>query len=256
MKLNYKKYGTQGEAIIILHGLLGSLDNWQTVAGVLSTNRTVYVLDARNHGRSPHSEIFTYDAMRDDVLEFMNENKISSASILGHSMGGKTAMLFALTYPDRTDRLIVTDKAPREYGNVHEKIFKALFALPLQKIQSRKEADEFLSKEIKDVDLRQFLLQKLGRDDNGKFFWRMNPDFIFKGYFNINKAIAGKNIFNKPTLFIKGGKSKYIREEDEKEIKKLFPSAIILTIADATHWVHADKPKEFILLVSDFLNNH
>lgn len=253
MKLNFKKYGNSGEVVIILHGLLGSLDNWHTIAVSLSKRFTVFTLDARNHGKSPHNNVFTYEAMADDVLEFMNGQKISSLHLVGHSMGGKTAMQFSLSHSELVNKLVVVDISPKTYNSFHDEILETLITFPINNIRSRNEADDLLKEKISDFSVRQFLLKNLVRNENGKFKWKMNLKVIHKGYLNIAKAIESNQPYIKPTLFIRGEKSNYIQENDTVTIKTLFPIAEIITIANAGHWVHADAPKEFTETLFNFL---
>ncbi|MFT4970644.1 MAG: esterase, partial [Chitinophagales bacterium] len=164
MQLNYKVFGS-GEPLIILHGLLGSLDNWQTLAKKYAEQYTVFIIDQRNHGKSPHSDEFSYDIMVEDLLEFCESNFIFTCNLLGHSMGGKVAMQFALTYPDYVDKLIIADIAPVRYQAGHNEIFKALRKVDLSQIKERKEVDEILATSIPEFGIRQFLMKGLTRGD-------------------------------------------------------------------------------------------
>jgi esterase len=173
--------------------------------------------------------------------------------VIGHSMGGKTAMQFALQFPHRADKLVVADMAPREYAPAHEKIFVALLALELPKFQTRQQIEDTLAPEIPSLVLRRFLLKNLGRNLAGKFFWKINLRDIAESYPHLRRPVSYSEPFAKPALFIRGGKSKYINTEDEPLIRELFPQSQIQTIADASHWVHADEPEEFLRLLLDFL---
>jgi len=252
MELNYKSFGA-GYPIIILHGLFGTLDNWQTIAKKLAENYTVYIIDLRNHGRSTHDDRFDYEVMADDLQAFMESHWIYEAHIIGHSMGGKTAMQFALNYPDLVNQLVVVDIAPKAYEGGHQTIFDALLSLDLAKITSRKEADEFLKQKIDDFGVRQFLLKNLTRQKEGGFKWKMNLPIIHQNYQPILSAIESEDSFDNDTLFIRGGISDYVKEEDMSHIKTLFPSAKLATVAEAGHWVHAVAPKTLLELVFDFL---
>jgi pimeloyl-ACP methyl ester carboxylesterase len=251
MQLFYHSYG-QGPPLIILHGLLGSSDNWHTIGKKLSEFHRVFTVDQRNHGRSPHSEEFTYEVMAQDIKEFMQEHGLSSASLMGHSMGGKVAMKVALSYPQLVDTLIVVDIAPRNYGPQHDSLFDALFSLDLQQFKTRRQVDDALAKNIPSIATRQFVMKNLGRNVDGSFRWKLNLDVIYRNYGAINESIDGAP-FSKPVLFVRGGRSEYIRETDITGIKRLFPSASMVSIQDAGHWVHADAPENFTRIVLDFL---
>ncbi|MFK7978367.1 MAG: alpha/beta fold hydrolase [Saprospiraceae bacterium] len=253
MELNYKSFG-EGYPIIILHGLFGTLDNWQTIAKKLAENYLVYIVDQRNHGRSPHDTRFDYEAMADDLQVFMESQWIYEAHIIGHSMGGKTAMQFALNYPDLVNQLIVVDIAPKAYEGGHQAIFEALFSLDLSSIKNRKQADAALLAQIPDFGVRQFLLKNLTNDKKGGYKWKMNLPVIYENYQQILATIKSEDIFDNPTLFIRGGQSNYIVAEDLKQIKSLFPTAALTTVAGANHWVHAAAPKELLALVTNFLS--
>lgn len=253
MQLNFKTFG-EGPPLIILHGLFGMLDNWQTAAKQLSDTYMVFVVDQRNHGRSPHVDSMDYPSMANDLKVFMEANWIYEAHLLGHSMGGKTVMQFALEYPEMVDSLVVVDIAPKAYAGGHQSIFDALHAMDLAEVKNRSEADQKLSALIPDLGVRQFLLKNLSRDkENGGYRWKMNLDIITKDY---PKIIAGLDIdghFDRKTLFIRGGKSDYITSKDAIEIKKRFPQAEIRTIEDAGHWVHAENPTAMLQMLRQFL---
>lgn len=252
MRLHSERYGA-GPPLLILHGLFGSLENWRSLSKAFGQAFTVFALDQRNHGRSPQSAEFTYPAMAEDLREFLADHALPAASLLGHSMGGKTAMQFATTYPELVDKLVVVDIAPRAYPPEHHHILAALSALDLKTLRSRQDADTRLAGAIPDVALRQFLLKNLVRDAAGTFRWRINLDGLRGGYAEILKAVLPHRPFEKPTLFVRGGNSAYIRTEDTALITSLFPHAHIVTIPHAGHWVHADAPQEFVRIVQEFL---
>ncbi len=252
MQLHFKESG-QGRAVILLHGLFGSSDNWHSIALRLAESFHVFALDQRNHGQSPHSVEMNYSLMADDVNEFMAARGIEKSFVIGHSMGGKTAMQFALQFPERVEKLIVSDMAPRAYLPSHDKIFTALLALDLKSFSARQHIEDALAPEIPNLVLRRFLLKNLGRDSAGNFFWKINLRGLSDNYPKLGEAISSGKTFSKPTLFIRGGKSKYIGADDEILIRELFPQAQIKTIVEASHWIHADKPEEFLKLVLDFL---
>jgi esterase len=254
MKLFSKEYG-QGRAIVLLHGLFGSSDNWHYAAMQLSERFHVFVLDQRNHGQSSHSDEMCYPLMAEDVAEFLDSKNIETATIIGHSLGGKTAMQFALQFPERTERLVVEDMAPRVYASVYENFMAAMLALDLPKFQTRQQIEEALAPEIPDLTLRRFLLKNLGRNSDGKFFWKIYLEGIRKNAAHLRAPISSPKPFEKPALFVRGEKSDYICAEDENGIRQLFPNSKIETIAGAGHWVHSEKPEEFMNLIREFLRN-
>lgn len=254
MELNFKEFG-QGDPVIILHGLFGTLDNWQTIAKQLAKNYTVYIVDQRNHGRSPHDDEFSYPIMAEDLQVFMESKWIYKAHIIGHSMGGKTAMEFALNYPDMVDKLVIVDIAPKAYEGGHQIIFDALFSVDLTALTNRKEADEVLAQKIEDYGVRQFLLKNLSRTKEGAYQWKMNLPVIYKHYQAILASISVEATFDKETLFIKGEKSNYIQEVDKETIERYFPKASIRMVEGSGHWVHAEKPKELLDLVLQYFEN-
>ncbi len=255
LELNYKEFG-QGEPIIILHGLFGTLDNWQTIAKKLAEEYTVFIIDQRNHGRSPHHKDLNYPVMAEDLKNFMESNWIYEARIIGHSMGGKTAMQFALNYPDMVEKLVVVDIGPNENPAGHQTIFEALFSLDLERTESRKEAEQQLGKLIDDIAVRQFLLKNLSRDkETGHYKWKMNLSAIHENYANILAAVKGDDVCDRDALFVKGGKSDYLEDSDLQDIQALFPAAKMQTIAESGHWVHAEAPVQFLALLRKFLQS-
>jgi esterase len=252
MKLFFREQG-QGEPIIILHGLFGSSDNWVTQAKLFAVQYKVYTLDQRNHGQSPHDENFDYQSMVEDLKEFIEEQQIHNPTIIGHSMGGKAAMNFALAYSDMLSKLIVVDIAPRAYNLEHYTIVEGLKAIPIDTVASRNEADEILSKHVPEPDVRQFLLKNLQRKSSGGFAWKINLPVISSKLSNIGLDLQYSGQFNKPTLFIRGDKSKYVRDEDWNRIKEIFPSAQLETM-DTGHWVQAENPQAFSERVMQWLS--
>jgi pimeloyl-ACP methyl ester carboxylesterase len=252
LRLFYHVTG-HGHPLIILHGLFGSSDNWFTLAKFFGDRYKVYAVDQRNHGRSPHSDQFDYRIMADDLNNLLIHEGIQSVYLLGHSMGGKTAMQFALMYPQKVDKLIVVDIAPKAYPPNHDEIFEALFALRLEKHSTRAELDSAMAKHISGIAVRQLLLKNVFRDEGGKFKWRIDIGAIHKNYDKINEAINGTQPFTKSTLFIKASKSSYILDDDKRQIKSMFPSAEFAVIENAGHWVHAEAPQQFAEKVVEFL---
>jgi esterase len=254
MQLNFKTYGS-GKPLIILHGLLGSLDNWQTLSKQYAAHYTVFVLDQRNHGKSPHTDAFSYDLLVEDLFTFMDDNFISSASIIGHSMGGKTAMYFALKYPEKVDKLIIADIAPMQYEEGHNTIFEALLSLDLENYDTREDIEAHLKIKIPEYGIRQFLMKGLTRNERKEFEWKFNLKSLWANYENILVGINTDEIFKGKVLFLKGAHSDYISKSSEIEILKYFPNAKISAIANAGHWLHAENPLDFYKETIHFLQN-
>lgn len=250
MQLNFKKLGS-GEPLIILHGLFGALDNWMTLAKKLSEDFEVFLVDERNHGQSPHAIEFNYDVMADDLYEFMNEHQIIDPIVLGHSMGGKTAMQFAMNYPAKIEKLIVVDIAPKAYPVHHRQIIDGLLSLDFDSIKSRKEADNQLSEFIEIPAIRQFLLKNLYWESKEKLAFRFNLPVINQNIEVIGEALQNVKTFNKPTFFVRGIQSNYITEKDYENIKNIFPQAQI-ELLNCGHWIHAEKPQELYNLILSF----
>ncbi len=252
MHLHYETYG-QGHPLIILHGLFGTQENWRTLSKAFAQQFQVFALDQRNHGRSPHSEVFTYEAMSEDLHEFMQAHRLTSAHVLGHSMGGKVAMRFAVTYPELVDTLVVVDIAPKVYPPGHDDVFAGLYALDLPTLRSRHDADTALAHHLPDLVLRQFLLKNLERTESGAFRWRINLDGIRENYAEMLKGFDLTGTYTKPSLFIRGADSGYIKESDLLTIREIFPRARLVSIPGTGHWVHAEAPREFARIVVAFL---
>ena len=253
MKLNFRTLGS-GDPLIIMHGVFGSSDNWQTLGKVFAENFKVYLVDLRNHGNSPHSDEFDYDVMVKDVVELMDDEGLKKAHILGHSMGGKVAMHLATQHADRVDKLIVVDIAPKYYPPHHQQIFEGFHSVDLDNLENRKDADEQMAKVISNFGVRQFILKNLDRKKDGSFGWKLNIDAIERAIEKVGEGIEGDVSFDGTTLFIAGSKSDYITEEDHDLIREHFPKALIASVKDAGHWVHAEKPKELGEMVMEFLN--
>ncbi|MGB4846503.1 MAG: alpha/beta fold hydrolase [Saprospiraceae bacterium] len=243
MKLNYKILGS-GPPLIILHGLFGMLDNWRTIARMLEDKYQCILVDLRNHGRSPHDDEMNYQVMTEDVLELMNDLHIEHTYMMGHSMGGKVAMLFALTYPEKVDKLIVVDIAPKEYPIHHAAEIEAIESVDPAILENRTEAEELLRKKLGDDQATiQFLLKNLSRKSEGGFEWKANMPVLISNYDKLMEGIVKPGTFDKPVLFISGQMSDSIRDEDLPDILTLFPSARLSTVPNAAHWVHADQPE-------------
>ncbi len=254
MKLFFRTYG-EGTPLIILHGLFGQSDNWNTLGKKFAENRfKTYLVDQRNHGLSPHSTDWNYAAMSDDLLELINDEKLHNPILLGHSMGGKTVMQFAMTYAAIPSKIIVADIAPKKYPVQHDGVMDGLLAVNLSTVQSRKEVEETLSKHISDFGTKQFLLKNLYRTDDNKFAWRFNLAVIAENRNIVGETFDAENKkFEKPTLFIRGEKSNYITDNDAEIIHLHFPDAEIITIQNAAHWIHAEQPQAFFDAIMRFL---
>jgi esterase len=256
MQLHHKIYG-QGEPLIILHGLLGTLDNWQTIAKQLAQHFTVFTIDQRNHGLSEHHPLMDYAALAADLKEFMEAHWIFNAHILGHSMGGKVAMRFALDHPDMVNKLMVADIGIKTYNGGHEHIFAAMQAVPLNHIAKRQEAEDILLQHgIADFGTRQFLLKNLTRlKETGGFAWKANLQGIIDNYAHILSAVATPHAdtYAGDALFIRGELSDYISDTDWQAIRTVFTHAQLATIPQAGHWVHADAPHLFLKKIDQFL---
>ncbi|MGE5820796.1 MAG: alpha/beta fold hydrolase [Deltaproteobacteria bacterium] len=255
MRLNFHATG-DGPTLIILHGFLGSLDNWWTVAQRLGARFRVMTLDLRNHGHSPHHRVMSYPAMAEDIHEFLDQQSIASAYVLGHSMGGKVAMQLATTRPQRIDKMIVVDIAPKGYPATHESTLVALRSLDLGSFKSFGEIDSALAPQIPSADIRGFLMKNLTRQGDAGFRWRIDLEAITSNYVELTKPIAPKRAFAKPVCFVRGDRSDYLREEDFPLINKMFPRAIFVTIPHAGHWVHVDAAEDFLKTVTEFLDPH
>jgi esterase len=251
VKLNYKEFGS-GEPLIILHGLMGMLDNWQAPARLLENDFRVIIVDLRNHGHSPNDPLHTYGAMVDDVVELLDDLQLSSSHFLGHSMGGKVVMKLAQEHPEKVEKLIVADIGPKFYPVHHQDVLAALRAVPLNKLEKRTNAEDYMKPHLSEAGVRQFLMKSLYRPERGKFSWRFNLDAIENQIENVGEAIDDLD-YDGETLFIRGGNSNYILDEDWADIKIIFPNAFLETIEGAGHWLHAEKPKEFTNAVLAFL---
>jgi len=249
MQLHFTSMG-QGQPLLILHGLLGASDNWQTIGKMLSERFAVYLIDQRNHGRSPHSQEFNYRLLTEDLAEFIAVHKIEKPVLLGHSMGGKTVMNFALSRPATPDKIIVADIMPKEYQPRHQLVFDGLQAIALPALQSRKEADEILSRYVAAAAERQFLLKNLTHGDKG-YQWRMNLKSLAENFPAVHEGLVYSGKFSGPSLFAIGAKSDYCLAGDEKIAAQYFPQASWKTF-DAGHWVHAEKPTELVQCIMDF----
>lgn len=256
MELLHSKILGEGRHLLILHGFLGMCDNWKTLGNQYAENGYhVHLIDQRNHGKSFHSTHFDYDVMSEDVINYMNHFQIDKAAVIGHSMGGKTAMQLATSKPELVSKLIVADISPKYYPPHHQPIVNALQELNFDEITSRKEADEVLSKNITDFGTRQFLLKNLYWVAQKKLGLRFNLDVLKDKMDEIGENISSTASYMGPTLFLRGDRSEYIQANDFQEIEKHFPNASIETIENAGHWLHAENPKQFFKNTLRFLNS-
>ena len=256
MKLHFQNYSTSGEPLFILHGLFGSLNNWNWHSKQFSENFSVYGVDLRNHGESPHDDTLNYDVMAQDVVQLFDDLEISSASVIGHSMGGKVAMELALRWPDYIKKLIVVDIAPVSYpdsGDGHLDVIEGMKALKLSTLKSRSEAETCLEDYIADQVTRKFILTNLVRCSGDGFRWRLNLQSIEHNYAALRDKPSDSGVFRKPVLFVKGALSNYIRNDYQLETLKLFPNARVKSIVGAGHWLPAEKPQVFQKIARDFL---
>jgi len=242
----YSKIEGTGKPLLILHGFLGMSDNWKTLATqYAAVGFAVHALDLRNHGRSFHSEEFTYQAMAEDILAYCQVNNLDVVDIIGHSMGGKIAMLFAVTHPEKVNKLIVADISPKSYAPHHDDILAALNAVDFSKKPSRTEVEAIMTPYVPDFGTRQFLMKSLYWKTPEQLAFRFNLDVFNKNRDLVGEPLPANSVFEKPTLFIRGGNSNYIKDTDMELIKKHFPQATLETVVNAGHWLHAENPKEF-----------
>lgn len=250
----YAKVEGSGKPLLIIHGFLGMSDNWKTL-GLQYVNEgfQVHLLDLRNHGRSFHSEEFSYQVMAQDVLEYCKNNNLEQVAIIGHSMGGKVAMLFAIQFPDKVEKLIVADIGPKYYKPHHDAILAGLNAVDFSQKPDRTQVDEILKNYISDFGTRQFLMKNLYWVEPGQLGFRFNLDVFNKKIEVVGEALPRGAVFSKSTLFIRGGNSHYILDEDLENIKHHFPNATLITIPNVGHWLHAENPKVFFEETVKFL---
>lgn len=250
MKLHHRILG-EGEPLVILHGLFGYSDNWQTHAKKLAEYYQVILVDQRNHGHSNWSDDFDYDLLAEDLKELFDELKLEDVILLGHSMGGKTAMRFAQLYPESLEKLIVVDIGMKTYPSHHEQILDGLHSIDLGVVRSRSAAEESMEKHIESYGVRQFLLKNLYWVEKGKLAWRMNIPVLEREMDKILKGLPEVEVMTQ-TLFIRGEESDYIKDEDIDQLENLFPDFHFVSVAGAGHWVHAESPEEFMEAVLSF----
>ena len=252
LKLNYRHWGS-GKPLIILHGLFGSAVNWQSIGTRLSHDWSVFALDLRNHGDSPHNPDFGYDALVRDLKGFVEQHRIENATLMGHSLGGKIVMAFADRWPEQAERLIILDIAPKPYPPAHRSMLKAMIGLDLSRIKNRQEAFDALAESIPVPATRQFLLKSLARSTQGRYRWKINLDAIDRHLDEIGQGPYLKHRYPNAALFICGSESGYLAEEDVEPIRQYYPKAQMVCIEGAGHWLHADAQEQTIEAIVDFL---
>lgn len=243
----------KGTPLLIVHGYFGSGDNWKTLGNQFSEHFEVHLIDQRNHGRSFHSDEFTYELMVEDVYNYIQHYQLEKIYLIGHSLGGKTAMLFAVTYPELVDKLIIVDISPREYKPHHHAILAALNSIDFSIQNSRDLVDEQLSKLIPEFGVRQFLMKNIFWKEKEQLGFRFNLESLTKNNPEVGKPLPMNARFEKETLFLKGENSDYITENEALIIDAHFPKNTIVTIKNAGHWLHAENPKQFYEVVFGFL---
>ncbi|HMP98416.1 MAG TPA: alpha/beta fold hydrolase [Cyclobacteriaceae bacterium] len=255
MKLFYRELGSGDTTLVILHGLFGSSDNWLSIARGLEEEYKLYLVDQRNHGQSFKTDEFNYKLLSEDLKQFIETHQINQPVIIGHSMGGKTAMNFAVHYPKLLKALVIVDIAPKDYKVHHDVILDGLKAIPITEISSRNEADKILAEYVPEVAVRQFLLKNLSRKSDGGFEWKINLKSINNNIEVIGQGMQYPGKYEGPTLFIRGKKSNYIKDEDRNLITEIFPDSNLVSFEDAGHWVHAEQPEKFLATIKEFLKN-
>ena len=243
----------EGKPLLILHGYFGMSDNWKTIGNKFSEEYQVHLIDQRNHGRSFHEDEFNYEVLVEDLLNYIQHYKLDEVNIVGHSMGGKTAMLFAVMYPDLVDKLIIVDMSPRYYQPHHNAILAGLNSIDFSVQNTRTLVDKKLSVLIPDLGVRQFLLKNVYWKEKGQLAYRFNLESLTDNNPEVGEALPSFTVFEKETLFLKGSKSDYITENEEPIIEAHFPNSKIVEIKNAGHWLHAENPKQFYDEVSAFL---
>jgi pimeloyl-ACP methyl ester carboxylesterase len=244
----------QGRPLVLLHGFLGSSDNWRAMRKRFVVKYKVFSVDQRNHGNSPHSSMMNYIVMTEDLREFLSEQGLSNVCLLGHSMGGKVAMQFATESPEWIDKLVIVDISPKAYPPSHQLLLDAMQNLELRRLKTYGEVEAALAQSISDASLRKFVVTNLARNSNGDLYWRIGLDSLAANYDQLIKPPAISNSFDKPTCFVRGAQSNFIADQDLASIREYFPRAEFHTIPNAGHWVHIDAPEEFHRVVDEYLS--
>ena len=254
MQILHSNIHGQGQPFVILHGFLGMSDNWKTLGTKFSDEGfEVHLVDQRNHGKSFHDDEFNYEILVEDLKNYCDEHELKDIILLGHSMGGKTSMLFSVMYSEYVSKLIVADIAPRFYPRHHHDILNGLSALDFDVIKSRVQAEKVLSDYVAHMPTRQFLLKNIYWKKKGQLALRINLEALINNIDEIGEGLPNHLKFEGDTLFLKGDRSEYITDDDEKAIKAQFENAMIITIQDAGHWLHAENPEGFFEAVMNFV---
>jgi len=253
MEILHSKILGSGEPLIIIHGFLGMGDNWKSLAGRFSNDFEVHLIDQRNHGRSFHANDFSYEILVDDLLQYVNHYQLKKINLLGHSMGGKTAMLFAVNYPEIVNKLIVADIGPKFYPRHHDIILEGLSIIDFSQQTSRKEIEEVLQGYIPEIGIRQFLLKNVYWKTKEQLAFRFNLDSLLENIDEIGAALPALTVFKGEALFLKGENSGYINNDDKSLIVAHFPKSSVITVKNAGHWLHAENPNDFYDHVVSFL---
>ena len=255
MKLFFRKFGS-GQPVVILHGLFGLSDNWVTFARQLGEHYAVYVPDLRNHGQSPHSTVFDFSSLENDITELVEEIGSDRIFLIGHSLGGKTAMFFALHHPEIVRKLVIVDISLRKSppDSEHQLLLNAMMDVDFSEANSRSDVEKQLQQTVKSQKLRQFLMKNVYWRDRHSLDWRLNLRAINENLMSVFEGVDVSGSYPGPALFIRGGSSEYVRDSDLDDLKMKFPGSELETIANASHWVHADAPGEFYSLVKNFLD--
>ncbi len=256
MSLLHSQIQGSGHPLFILHGFLGMGDNWKSLANSFASDYEVHLIDQRNHGRSFHSDDFSYELMVEDLVNYMDHYDISTAFMLGHSMGGKTVMLMSIEHPERVDRMIVADIAPRFYPPHHQFILDALNEVDFSKVSSRSEIDDIFKKHIPENGIRQFLLKNVYRKERHQLAYRFNLESLEENIHEVGVELPPRSISEVPALFLRGVNSGYITEQDESLIRAHFPNSTVVDIERAGHWLHSENPEDFHKNVVQFLRIH
>lgn len=254
MEILHSKIVGEGAPFLILHGYFGMGDNWKSLANQFGEHYEMHLIDQRNHGRSFHADDFDYELLAEDVYNYIHHHHLEKVIVLGHSMGGKTAMLFAVEYPELVDKLIIADISPRFYQPHHNEILKALDSIDFSIHNTRKLVDEKLAELIPEIGVRSFLLRNVYWREKGVLDFRFNLKSLSENNSEVGKGLPSFTQFDGDTLFLAGGNSGYITENETPIIKAHFQNAQIETVANAGHWLHADNPIEFFEKVMSFLN--
>ena len=243
----------EGKPLLILHGYFGMSDNWKTIGNQFSEDFEVHLIDQRNHGRSFHEDEFNYEVLVEDLYNYIQHYQLEKVDVIGHSMGGKTAMLFAVTYPELVDKLIIVDISPRMYQPHHNAILAGLNSIDFSVQNTRTLVDKKLAELIPEFGVRQFLLKNVYWVEKGQLGYRFNLESLTENNPEIGEGLPSFTVFEKETLFLKGEKSDYITQDEEPIIEAHFPNSKIIEIKNAGHWLHAENPKDFYAEVSEFL---